>query len=258
MTALTGAGRQTAGRQDWIKAGARARPGALTLTGPRALASQTQSRRAAGRDGPAAIAGGHEVAVKFVEVLRRRRMVRGFAPDPVPWETVERLVEVARRGPSAGFSQGVSFVAVTDVSARQRVAEIAGEGWYTAAGHRPFISEAPLHLVVCAAESVYRARYAEDDKRKPDRAGPRWPAPWWYVDAGAALAMLLLAVVDAGLSAAFVGVREPGELADLLGIPSGVHPVGVALVGRGAPDKRSRSLARGRRPLGEVLHRERW
>jgi hypothetical protein len=37
-----------------------------------------------------------------------------------------------------------------------------------------------------------------------------------------------------------------------------VRPVGVALVGHGAPDRRTRSLRRGRRPLAEVLHRERW
>jgi hypothetical protein len=40
------------------------------------------------------------------------------------------------------------------------------------------------------------------------------------------------------------------------GRPSEVLPIGVVLVGHGAPDKRSPSLARGRRPLAEVLHRE--
>lgn len=194
----------------------------------------------------------------FEAVVRGRRMVRGFEPDPVPWETVERLVDTARRAPSAGYTQGVSFVAVTEEATRRCIAEIAGERWYVSGGHRPFISEAPVHLVVCAAEAAYRARYGEEDKRKPGQAEPRWPAPWWFVDAGGALTLLLLAVVDAGLSAAFVGVREPSELAALLGIPYGVHPVGVALIGRGAPDKPSRSLGRGRRPIGDVLHRERW
>jgi nitroreductase len=41
-------------------------------------------------------------------------MVRGFTDRPVPWATVERLVRAAQRAPSAGFAQGVSFVAVTD------------------------------------------------------------------------------------------------------------------------------------------------
>jgi len=194
----------------------------------------------------------------FAEVIRRRRMVRGFTDEPVPWETVQRLVRAAQRAPSAGYSQGISFVAVTEPAGRRDVAALAGETWYRRAGHRPFISEAPVQLVVCAGEAVYRARYREADKQKPDGRERSWPVPWWYVDAGAALLLLLLAAVDAGLQAAFVGVRDPAALAARLGIPDGDLPVGVALVGHGAPDRRTRSLGRGRRPLDEVLHRERW
>ena len=196
--------------------------------------------------------------MQFAAVVRRRRMVRGFANQPVPWETVERLVRTAQRAPSAGFSQGISFVAVTTPAGRQGIAELAGEAWYTRAGHRPFISEAPVHLVLCAGESLYRTRYEESDKRKADGSPKEWPIPWWYVDAGAALMLLLLGAEDEGLRAAFVGVRDPGALATALGIPRGIHPLGVMLVGHPAPDKPSRSLRRGRRPLAEVLHRERW
>jgi nitroreductase len=185
-------------------------------------------------------------------------MVRGFTAQPVPWETVERLVGLAQRAPSAGNSQGIAFVVVTEPAGRRGIAQVAGESWYTRAGHRPFISQAPVHVVVCAGEALYRARYREPDKRKADAPERAWPIPWWHVDAGAALMLLLLAAVDAGLQAAFVGVRDPGALAALLGIPEGFIPVGVALVGHGAPDKPSRSLRRGRRPLAEVLHRERW
>jgi nitroreductase len=196
--------------------------------------------------------------MRFAEVIRRRRMVRGFTAEPVPWETVQRLVRAAQRAPSAGYTQGISFIAVTDPAGRREVAALAGEAWYTRSGHRPFISEAPVQLVVCADEAAYRARYREPDKRKADGRERDWPVPWWYVDAGAALMLLLLAAVDAGLHAAFVGVRDPSALADVLGVPAGVIPIGVALVGHGAPDKRTRSLRRGRRPLAQVLHRESW
>ena len=40
-------------------------------------------------------------------------------------------------------------------------------------------------------------------------------------------------------------MRDPGALAAHLGIPQGTVPIGVALVGHGAPDKPSRSLAPG-------------
>ena len=50
----------------------------------------------------------------FVDVLRKRRMVRNYRPDPVPAESIERILDAARKAPSAGFSQGVSFIVVTE------------------------------------------------------------------------------------------------------------------------------------------------
>jgi nitroreductase len=196
--------------------------------------------------------------VDFREVVRRRRMVRRFTPEPVPDAAVERIVATARRAPSAGFTQGVSFVVVTDPAARAGLAEVAGEAWYTRAGHAPFIAQAPVHVVVCTSPSAYVERYREPDKRKPDGQDRPWPVPYWHTDAGCALMLLLLATVDEGLAAAFVGVRDPRELAAALGIPDEVEPIGIALIGHGAEDKPSRSLARGRKPLEAILHRERW
>ncbi len=194
----------------------------------------------------------------FLDVVRRRRMVRRFAPDPVPFETVERIVRVAQHAPSAGFSQGTSFVAITNAGTRQRVAALSGEEGYVAAGFGPFVSGAPVQLVLCASEAVYQARYGQPDKRRAAARMPRFPVPWWYTDAGAALMLLLLAAVNEGLASAFVGVRDQDGLRELLSIPAEVMPVGVVLIGHPAPDKRSKSLQRGRRPLEDVLHRERW
>jgi nitroreductase len=196
--------------------------------------------------------------VEFAEVVRRRRMVRGFTPEPVPWTVVERLVRTAQHAPSAGFAQGVSFVAVTDPARRQEIARIAGQERYTRAGHRPWVAEAQVQVVVCTSEQAYHRRYQEPDKLRPDGTETAWPVPYWHIDAGAALMLLLLAAVDEGLSAAFVGVYRWQELQRYLGIPAEHLPIGIVLVGHGAPDKRSPSLARGRRPLTEVLHRECW
>ncbi len=194
----------------------------------------------------------------FQAVVARRRMVRHFTPDQVAWETIERIVRTAQHAPSAGYSQGTSFIAVTEPSTRGRIAQIAGEAWYLRSGHHPFLSEAPVHLVLCASEEAYRERYRESDKRKPGEPEKDWPIPYWHTDAGCALMLVLLAAVDEGLAAAFVGVRDPGELREALGIPSDVIPVGVVLIGHGASDKASRSLRRGRRPLDATLHREHW
>lgn len=194
--------------------------------------------------------------MEFDRAVLRRRMVRNYTGEPVAPEVVERVVRRARRAPSAGFTQGQSFVVVTDPSLRARVAEIAGEPAYAARGFDPWISRAPALVVLGTSEEAYRERYREPDKREP-----AWRVPWWWVDAGCALMVLLLAAVAEGLAAGFLGigsVARDRELRDLLGIPERVRIVGIVTIGHPAPDRRSRSLARGWRPEEEVLHWERW
>lgn len=153
--------------------------------------------------------------MEFAEVVRKRRMVRSFTPEPIPMETIERIVATAQRAPSAGFSQGVSFVLVTDPTLRRRVANMAGG--------RVFVSAAPVQLVICTSETVYRDRYREPDKRNPytpEGEDAPWPIPYWHIDAGCAMMLLLLAARDEGLASAFAGLWNLPGMRSLLGIPS--------------------------------------
>lgn len=192
------------------------------------------------------------------DLIRKRRMVRNFTEEPVEWEVVERIVDNARRGPSAGFSQGMAFVAITDEEIREGIAEIAGEHWYVRQGHEPFMSRAPVHIVITTSEEIYHRRYNEPDKKGKGQEEIGWPIPYWHTDAGAAMMLVLLSAVDEGLGSAFVGVKDPSELQRLLGIPQEHMPIGVVFIGHPAPDKKSGSLKRGRRELSDVLHRDRW
>jgi nitroreductase len=183
-------------------------------------------------------------------------MVRAYRPDQIDPTAVDRILDVAVRAPSAGFSQGQSFVVVTDEATRKRVAEICQESSYRARGFAPWVSAAPVLVVPCICEAAYHERYTA-----PDKAGsipPRdWPVPFWWVDGGASLMLLLLAAVDESLAAGFLAA-DPAGLRAVLGIPSDVVPLGVVTIGRPAVDRGSASLRRGRRPLHDVVHRERW
>jgi nitroreductase len=194
--------------------------------------------------------------VEFSDVIRRRHMVRNYTPEPVDPAVVERVLERARRAPSAGFSQGVSFVVVTDEKRRHRLAELADEPRYVAQGFDPWISRAPVHVIVCTSEAAYRARYAEPDKAGTDPQS--WPVPYWYIDAGAALMLLLLAAVDEGLDAGFAGPHMFEDMASYLGTPPDVMPIGLVTLGHGAPDRQSGSLRRGWKPIDDVVHYEEW
>lgn len=197
--------------------------------------------------------------MEFEEVVRRRRMVRRYAGEPVSQDRLDRILDAARRAPSAGFSQGQSFVVVTDPARRERIAEIAGEPGYLARGFDPWVSTAPAVVVVCVSEEAYRRRYREPDKLRA--GGEReWPVPYWWVDAGCALMLLLLAAVNEGLAGGFLDLDRDGyrRLKQLLGIPPEVAPVGLVTIGVAADDRRSGSVARGRRRAEEVVHREVW
>lgn len=196
--------------------------------------------------------------MEFDEVLRRRRMVRNYRPDPVPTATLDRIVDAGLRAPSAGNSQGLGFVLVTDAVTRGRIADLADEGHYTSLGFDPWISRAPAHIVLTVSEPVYRERYREPDKLGPGGDEIDWPVPYWWVDAGAALMAVLLAAVNEGVAAGFLGIHSVPDLARLLGIPEGHIPIGVITVGYPLPDHRSGSLDRGRRPRDTVVHREHW
>ncbi len=200
------------------------------------------------------------------EVIRRRRMVRAYDTDrPVPEEVLARVLDHAVRAPSAGFSQGWDFVVLTTEEERSlfwrattgpRDGSAAGppDSWLRG------VSTAPC-LVVCLSDrAAYLDRYAEPDKGWTDRDAARWPVPYWDVDTGMAAMLMLLTAVDEGLGGLFFGVppeRHPDLLA-ALGAPEGRRVVGVVALGTAAPDRRSPSLRRGRRPVREVAHRGRF
>jgi nitroreductase len=203
--------------------------------------------------------------MEYSEVVRKRRMVRSFTDEPVAVAAVERILDTARRGPSAGHSQGVEFVVVTDDRTRSTIAR-GFERVRAVSGHKNFVAQAKVHIVICANEEAYKERYREPDKmrvRADISDDDLWTIPYWYTDAGCAMMLLLLAAVDEGLAAAFVGFGH-GEapLRALLGVPDEHRIVGAVLLGHEAPDAREfgdiSADPRPRRPLAEVVHRERW
>jgi len=196
--------------------------------------------------------------MEFPEVLARRRMVRNFTDEPVAPDALERVAAAALRAPSAGNSQAVAVVVVTDQLTRARIAEIADEAEYVASGFDPWISRAPAHIVLSVSEKVYLDRYSEPDKLGSDGSTIEWPVPYWWVDAGAAMMAVLLAAVDEGLAAGFLGVHSVPDLSGLLGIPDHYHPIGVVTVGHPAADRRSGSLDRPKKTVADVVFRDHW
>jgi nitroreductase len=179
----------------------------------------------------------------------------------VPRETLERIVARGRKIPSAGHSQGLRLVVVTEEDARRAMAELALEPEYVASGLDPWISGAPAHVIVCVREEDYRARYREPDKTHGDETEEfAWPVPYWWVDAGAAVMLIWLAALDEELACGVYGMPGDGwdGLRGLLGVPADVQPVAVLTIGKQGPDTVPGSAKRGWKPLDDVVRWERW
>lgn len=196
--------------------------------------------------------------MEFKEVLEQRRMVRNYREVPIDPTTLSRVASAALRAPSAGNSQGLAVVVVTDRHRRHAIADLGDETAYVAAGFDPWISRAPAHIVISISEQIYHDRYREPDKVDDRGEEIEWPVPYWWVDAGAALMAVLLAAVDHGLGAGFLGVHSLPDLSDLVDLPDHFQPIGVVTLGHPAPDRRSGSLDRPTRNPDSVIHHERW
>lgn len=199
--------------------------------------------------------------MEFRDVVQKRRMVRHFTNESVDPAALKRILDLARHAPSAGFTQGQSFVVITRPELKQQIARLCSEESYIESGFHPFISEAPVLVIPCTSEAAYHRRYQEADKTNEDGSEIIWPIPYWHMDIGCAIMILLLAVVNEGLAAGFVGLPDPSDyvvLHELLGIPGEVTPVGVIPIGHRAQDKRSDSLKRGRKSEEDYAHYEHW
>jgi len=187
-------------------------------------------------------------------------MTRSYDPDrPVPGAALEAVLAAALRAPSAGFTQAVSLLVLTEPGDR--------DGFWkaTARGSSRWLSgmrTAPVLVPLWTDRDAYLDRYAEPDKGWTDRDPDRWSAPYWFVDAGMAAMAALLSATDHGLGACFFGV--PVERVDAVrerfGVPVNQLSVGVLSLGYPATGARPTGSAvrRPRKPVAALVHRGRW
>lgn len=196
----------------------------------------------------------------FARVVRARRMVRRYTDAPVPADLVDRLIDLARRAPSAGNTAPWRFLVLDtpdDVAAYWEVAlgeRRAGFRWTG-------LLHAPVLVLAYTDPEAYVARYAEDDKAATGLGTSRdaWSAPYWWIDVGGVLDRLLLGATAAGLGASLFGqfAHEPA-LRKRFGVEVRWRSAGTIALGWPAPESPGRSADRPRPSLDEVIDRGSW
>ena len=199
--------------------------------------------------------------MEFRDVVRHRRMVRRFDQRPVPSETIDRIIDVGRRAPSAGFSQGLELLVLDMPESVGIFWELTRDpefGWDI-----DDVAAGPTVIVLPIPDARrYVERYSQPDKIEfgmDDAAN--WPVKFWEVDAAMASMLMLLAAVDEGLGGWFFGITHgERDLLDRFGVPSDLRPIGIIGFGFRADDEEPRgsALSRRRRSLEDQVHRNRW
>ncbi|GAA3753928.1 hypothetical protein GCM10022402_35760 [Salinactinospora qingdaonensis] len=175
--------------------------------------------------------------------------MRRFDPHrPVPRASLHRILDHARRGPSAGFSQGQAFLVLEGPHLR-RFLNQAGK----TAGN------APLIIVPIANKTAYLDRYAHPDKGYPDRDETTWTMPYWLLDTAMAALLILQTAVDEGLGAWFFALTPHHRplLHTTFDIPHDHDPIGAIAIGYSA-QPHPRDLTTRRRPRDEIIHYGHW
>jgi 5,6-dimethylbenzimidazole synthase len=198
--------------------------------------------------------------------IHRRRDVRSqFTGEPIPPETLDRVLHAAHAAPSVGLSQPWDFILVWDEDTRRAFRlhvqtqrelfadMLDGEQAERFAGIKiEAICDSSLSVVV-----TYDA----------SRGAPTVLGRHAIADAGLysvclAIENLWLAAIAEGMGVGWVSFYREEFVSNLLGIPSGVRPVAWLCLGpvthlEETPDL-ERHGWRKRRPLGDAVHRERW
>ncbi len=167
------------------------------------------------------------------EAIRERRSERHFKPDPVPDDTVRRIVDCGLKAPSAGNMQPWQFLIVKRPELRADLSK--------AAFGQKFVEDAPVVIVVLA-----------DPGRSAGRYGNRGSDLYCIQDTAAAVQNMLLAVVAFGLGACWVGAFDEAAASRALELPEHLRP--VAMIPIGYPKERpTPRRPRPERPWDEVV-----
>jgi len=161
-------------------------------------------------------------------LLKGRRSIRRYRPDPVPDDVVEQLLEAGRWAPSASNRQPWAFIAVRDEAVCREVAQHAAY-YFIRWAH---VGEAPLLIVLCGdgRNRVYRQ--------------------FLHEDIGLAGSQIMLQAKALGLGTCWIGGLDRKAIAGILKVPDHLEIVGLLTVGFPAEDPDPPE----RKPLAEIVH----
>lgn len=168
-------------------------------------------------------------------VIRTRRSVRAYRPDPVPREVLGRVLDAARIAPSGSNRQPTRLIVVQEERAKQDLVPMCHD--------QAFIATAPVVIVACGRDINYNRG--------------EWMGRYsMIVDVAIAVDHLTLAARAEGLGTCWIGSFSNAALKEYFRLPADVDV--VALTPLGYPQGDPFTDPEGRIPLEEFVRWDRW
>lgn len=196
--------------------------------------------------------------MEFIDVIRGRRSVRAFRPEPLSREQIETVLEAARWAPSPHGRQPWRFVVVESAAAKGRLAAAMGEEWrrqLALDGQAPATIEARFHKsharITGAPVVIVPCLYLDDLDVYPDPERQAAETTMAVQSLGCAVQNMLLAAYAQGFDGGWMCAPLfcQGTVRAALGLDAALHPQALIPLGYPAQDP----LRRPRRPLAELV-----
>ncbi len=142
------------------------------------------------------------------EIVKARRSIRSYKPEPVEEEKIRRILEAAQCAPSAANRQPVCFVVVKDGHTKHQLKNAYDEAWFYTAP-----------AIICACSIPEKAWKRGDGKNYAD------------VDAAIAMDHLILAATQEGLGTCWIAAFKTPLIKSILKLPAGIEPVALTPIG---------------------------
>lgn len=146
--------------------------------------------------------------------IKKRRSIRSYLDKDVSWKLLYKIIDAAHYAPSSGNLQNWRFIVVKDQQKRAKLSHAAlNQHWMT---------EAPVHIVVCSDNRNIKRQYEKDAKK--------------YIEENCAAAIqnILLKAYDLGLGTCWVGSFNSTLAGDVIEIKDYAEVIGIITLGYSA------------------------
>lgn len=145
------------------------------------------------------------------EALKQRKSIRKYTAKAVNMDTICQIIEAARFTPSSGNIQNWRIIIVMNEDKRREIA--------TACLKQMWMTQAPVHLVICNIKTDVKRMYGERGEL------------YGIQNCAALTQSILLMATEKKLASCWVGAFDRHAISRILKLPDNIEPEAIITLG---------------------------